>query len=310
MSKLVLGDVALHYQCLGEGEDVVLIHGLGANLAFWYMGIAKLLARRYRVISYDLRGHGRSSMPSSGYSLPYMAQDLHALLDHLCVRRAHLVGHSFGARIALYYTISYMARVTSLTVADTQIQSLQPQIRLRDWPYWQIWKRELQQQGYQALPSDSELINFRLLAHFNQLSGDFSRKALGRPNPGLSLKTRDMGQRGSARWEQLLKLTSAQQEFDDDHQLTRETLQQIVVPTLAMYGEYSHCLDSCWQMQHLIPDCQAIIVPNAGHFHPAIRPRVFTHWLFRWLFSMSAAPLERRGRRLGKMETESVDKLI
>ena len=63
MPRLAIdSDTAIHYQCLGQGEDLVLIHGLGANLAFWYMGIARRLARQYRVIMYDLRAQKTVNM--------------------------------------------------------------------------------------------------------------------------------------------------------------------------------------------------------------------------------------------------------
>jgi len=292
MSKLMLRDVALHYQTVGEGDSVVLIHGLGANLAFWYMNIARLLARRYRVIAYDLRGHGRSSMPPSGYTLPTMAEDLLQLLDHLQIYQAHLVGHSFGARVALYFSIACGSRVSSLTVVDTQVQSLQPQVRLRDWAYWPIWKSQLRQQGLQTLPADSELINFRLLAHFNQLSSEFTHGVLSTERPRLrpSLRHRDMGIKGAAQWEKLMTTTTAREELDDDHPLTADTLPRISVPTLAAYGEYSHCLPSCRGLQQLLPYCQTVIVPGVGHFFPAIKPRLFSRLLLRWLrWSVSSA---------------------
>jgi len=304
MSKLMLGDVALHYQILGEGEDVVLIHGLGANLAFWYMGIARLLARRYRVIAYDLRGHGRSSMPPSGYTLPDMGRDLLTLLDHLQIDRAHLVGHSFGARVALYFSIASGERVASLTVADTQVQSLQPAVPLCDWPYWQIWKAQLQAQGFNALPADSELINFRMLAYFNQINADFTQGALSaqgmvaspRPRLAPSLRRRDMGQKGGAQWERLLTLTGAGPELEDERSLTVEALQRISAPTLAAYGEYSHCLPSARRLQELLPNCRVVIVPGAGHFHPAVKPRLFTRLLFRWLMRETGAVWQEPGQ--------------
>jgi len=299
MAKLMLPDVALHYQCLGEGDDVVLIHGLGANLAFWYMGIARVLAQRYRVITYDLRGHGRSSMPAAGYTLPDMVRDLHSLLDHLQSPRAHIVGHSFGARVALYYAIAHSDRVASLTVADTQVQSLQAQVRLREWPYWPTWKRQLMQEGFDALPADNELITFRLLVHFNQLTGNLAQATQRNMTP--SLKRRDMGLKGSARWQQLMNTSTARDELDDDHQLTPATLRQITVPTLAMYGEYSHCLKSCKRLKELIDHCRVTIIPKAGHFHPAVKPRHFTRILRGWLLSVRALDEGRSSRLFSRI---------
>jgi len=115
-------DLVIHYESAGQGEAVVLIHGLGANLAFWFMTIGRHLAQQYRVITYDLRGHGASSITPRGYMLPNMVEDLVQLLDHLGVQRAHIVGHSFGARVALAFTILQPQRVMSLTIADTQLR--------------------------------------------------------------------------------------------------------------------------------------------------------------------------------------------
>ena len=274
---------SIHYQCIGEGENLVLIHGLGANLAFWYMGIARLLARQYRVITYDLRGHGRSSMPASGYTLPDMANDLEALLDFLGVEHAHIVGHSFGARVALYFTTSRPDRVSTLTAADTQVSCLQNQVRLADWPYWKTWKQQLHQQGFHSLPNDNEYINYQMLAHFNQLSNDFTHGALNRPRKTPSLRHRNMGNRGGERWERLMKTTSAHEDFKHDHQITIDRIKRINTPTLALFGEYSHCMESCRQMNKHISSCRVKILPEVGHFLPAIKPRLFMHTIRQFM---------------------------
>lgn len=274
MPKFVVDNVALHYQCLGEGENLLLIHGLGANLAFWYPGIASKLSQHYRVIMYDLRGHGKSDMPSSGYSLDVMTRDLYALLEHLAVERVHVVGHSFGARVALLYALLYPHQVTTLTLADTQFSCLQSKVRLREWSYWETWKQELQQQGI-PLPSEEEFITFHLLKHLNQVSAEYTQGSLAKKARRPSLKNRDMGQKGAARWEQLMQTTTAKEEFEKGELITKEDIQKIAMPTLAVYGEYSHCLPSCWQLQESIRDCQVVIQPKVGHFHPVIEPDLF-----------------------------------
>jgi len=279
----IADDNSIHYQCIGEGENLVLIHGLGANLAFWYMGIARLLARQYRVITYDLRGHGRSSMPESGYTLPDMTNDLEALLDHLDVDHAHIVGHSFGARVALYFTTTRPERVRTLTVADTQISCLQNQMRLGDWPHWKTWKRQLNEQGFHSLPRDNEYINYQMLAHFNQLSDNFTHGALNRPRKKPSLRHRNMGNRGANRWERLMNTTSAQEDFKDDHQITIDSIKNINIPTLALFGEYSHCMETCRQLNNYMDSCRVKILPEVGHFLPAIKPRLFMHTIRQFM---------------------------
>jgi pimeloyl-ACP methyl ester carboxylesterase len=261
-----------------------LIHGLGANLAFWYMGIAKEVATNFRVITYDLRGHGRSRMHESGYTLNSMGDDLDALLDHLGVTRAHIVGHSFGARVALAYTIRRPERVASITVADTQVSCLQPPVRLRDWPYWGTWKKQLIEQGHDTLPSEDEFINFRLLANFNRISRQFANGGLSSARRrGPSLRDRDMGRKGAQNWERLMSTTSAARDFENDSEITIPALRSIVAPTLMMYGEYSHCLPTCWALKELIPDSHVKLVRDAGHFHPVVKPQSFVRTLLPFL---------------------------
>lgn len=295
MPKLqIANDVSINYQCMGQGETLVLIHGLGANLAFWYMGIARLMARHYHVITYDLRGHGRSAMPATGYTLPDMADDLRALLDHLNIKSAHVVGHSFGARVALYFTTVYPQRVKTLTAADTQISSLQNQVRLGDWPHWKIWKQQLKEQGLDPLPPDDEYINFQMLSHFNKFSGEFTNGGLNQRNRAPSLKRRDMGNRGAARWEKLMSTTSAYEDFQDDHQITIASLRQINIPTLALFGEYSHCMATCQQLNYQIQSCKVKILREVGHFLPAIKPRLFMHTLRQFVLDSSNELVIRR----------------
>lgn len=103
------GNVRLRYVEAGEGEAVVLLHGfLGDIETTWIDGygdarpdVLPALARRYRTIAVDARGHGRSDKPhgSAQYGAR-MADDVVALLDHLDVARAHLVGYSMGSMVA------------------------------------------------------------------------------------------------------------------------------------------------------------------------------------------------------------------
>ena len=102
MPKVVLGNgVKIHYQQIGEGPDVVMIHGLTGNLAVWHLQIIPQLMDRFRITTYDLRGHGYSEVTPAGYTGDDMAEDLRNLLDALDIERPALVGHSYGADISL-----------------------------------------------------------------------------------------------------------------------------------------------------------------------------------------------------------------
>lgn len=107
----------LHVDDVGSGEAVVLIPGLGGSARFW-TAMTPALALRYRVISFDQRGAGRSDRPAAGpYTIEAMAGDLTAVLDHLGVGRAHLVGHSTGGVIALVMALDRPERVGKLVLS-------------------------------------------------------------------------------------------------------------------------------------------------------------------------------------------------
>jgi pimeloyl-ACP methyl ester carboxylesterase len=97
-------------------ETVVLHAGNLKDHRLWYAWVP-LLARRYRVVTLDARGHGRSSVPPRGYpwSLGGFAHDLARLLDALEIDRAHLVGETTGGLVALQFASEYPARVQTLT---------------------------------------------------------------------------------------------------------------------------------------------------------------------------------------------------
>ena len=72
--------IDLHYETAGQGEPVLLLHGLGSRSEDWQLQVPAL-AERYRVVTADMRGHGRTSKPSGPYSVPMMAADVLGLLD-------------------------------------------------------------------------------------------------------------------------------------------------------------------------------------------------------------------------------------
>ncbi len=88
--------VDLHFVDLGQGRPVVLIHGWPLSHKSWEYQLAELPKHGLRVIAYDRRGFGESSKPWNGYDYDTLADDLHALLEHLDVKDAVLVGFSMG----------------------------------------------------------------------------------------------------------------------------------------------------------------------------------------------------------------------
>jgi len=103
--------INLHYEDLGSGKPVVLIHGWPLSGASWEKQIAALLATGHRVITYDRRGFGRSTQPSSGYEYETLAEDLHKILVRLDVYDATLVGFSMGGGEVTRYLGKYASEI-------------------------------------------------------------------------------------------------------------------------------------------------------------------------------------------------------
>jgi pimeloyl-ACP methyl ester carboxylesterase len=238
-------------------------------------------------------------MPDEGYNLHRMVADLVALLDFLRIDRTDIVGHSFGARVALAFTALHPERVRNLVIADTQLGALQPPVRLSEWPYWEEWKAQLQGHGLSDLPSDDSVINYKLLAKLSHAHGNLANEGRTR----ISLHTRDMGEKGLVRWEALLAGTSADREFKDESFLAPATLETITKPALLAFGKFSHCLPTAERLLDCLPNARLIIVPGAGHFFPIVRPRFFARTVEAFLMrrETSAAPFagRRRTRRFG-----------
>jgi esterase len=111
-----LNNQHLNYQQLGQGEHIVLIHGLFGSLENLNM-VAKSLSQHYCVTSIDVRNHG-SSFHRKGMCYNELAQDVINLLDNLAIESCHILGHSMGGKIAMQIALSFSQRIKKLIVAD------------------------------------------------------------------------------------------------------------------------------------------------------------------------------------------------
>jgi len=109
---------SLYFESYGEGAPVILCHGLGGNHAIWYQQVP-VLARHYRVVTWDQRGFARSSNRSENAGPMAAVKDLRALLDHLKIESAHLIGQSMGGWAVLGFALDQPERTQSLVLADT-----------------------------------------------------------------------------------------------------------------------------------------------------------------------------------------------
>lgn len=112
MPTLALDGRELYYEVAGEGPPVVLVHSAIADSSLWDAQV-EALAPRFRVVRYDVAGFGRSPLHPGPLS---NVADLHALVEHLGLGQAAVVGNSFGARIALEYSLAHPDAVRRLVL--------------------------------------------------------------------------------------------------------------------------------------------------------------------------------------------------
>jgi non-heme chloroperoxidase len=108
--------IHLYYEDHGSGHPVILIHGYPLSSASWEKQVPALLAAGYRVISYDRRGFGKSSQPTTGYNYDTFAEDLRKLVTHLKLKGFTLVGFSMGGGEVARYVGRYGSKDVSKTV--------------------------------------------------------------------------------------------------------------------------------------------------------------------------------------------------
>ena len=109
-------NIDLYYEDHGSGQPVVLIHGYPLNGASWERQVPVLLKAGHRVITYDRRGFGKSSQPTTGYNYDTFAEDLHKLIAHLGLREFALVGFSMGGGEVARYIGKYGSKGVSKAV--------------------------------------------------------------------------------------------------------------------------------------------------------------------------------------------------
>lgn len=106
----------LNYKVFGEGEPVVILHGMFGTLDNWQT-IAKKLAEHFMVFIVDLRNHGRSPH-SEDFSYTIMAEDVSEFMEEHWIYNAHIVGHSMGGKVAMQLATEYPEKVNKLVVVD------------------------------------------------------------------------------------------------------------------------------------------------------------------------------------------------
>ena len=101
----------------GRGCPMLLLHGLASHCGIWDL-VAPILARRARVIALDLRGHGASAKPDSGYDFDTVAMDVIGFCRVIGLRNPLVAGHSWGGNVAVHLAANYPAQFSRLVMVD------------------------------------------------------------------------------------------------------------------------------------------------------------------------------------------------
>jgi pimeloyl-ACP methyl ester carboxylesterase len=118
-SDIKVDGVRIHFRVEGQGDPVVLVHGLGGDHLSWRGPVLEMLRRRHMVISMDLRGHGRSTAGKATYTTKLFAADVAMLLEHLNVAAASVVGISMGGAVAMLLAARCPGLVGRLVLVNT-----------------------------------------------------------------------------------------------------------------------------------------------------------------------------------------------
>jgi len=268
MPKIAANGIQMHYIAAGEGEDVILLHGFLGNLAVWHLYMMPILRREYRVTTYDLRGHGYSELTPTGYSSRNMAEDLLALMDAMGIQKAALMGHSFGADIALYFALKHPDRVSKILALEPGLAALVLDRKNPDWVGWSAWVTKLEECGL-TIPEEKKTDVLYLL----QLSLE-TPKFYG-PARGLPRNREPL--------LKLLRETTLIDDYETVDELTLDALEKIHTPVLLVYGDKSHFLSSWEPIKKRLPNAHSVLLPGGEHFGPLEMPELLTQTTLRFL---------------------------
>lgn len=118
MPFITANNIKLYYKTYGHGQPLVLISGIKADHQNW-LTILDELSKYFEVIVFDNRSTGQSSSPKPGYTIEAMADDVAALIDHLDLKKPHIVGHSLGGTIAQMLAKKYPEKIGKIVLANT-----------------------------------------------------------------------------------------------------------------------------------------------------------------------------------------------
>jgi pimeloyl-ACP methyl ester carboxylesterase len=260
---VIAGNTKLHYVDSGTGRPVVMIHGNAGDLHDFEFGALDLLAREYHAIAFDLPGHGRSKMPHQAKgTIQEQAVTLHEAFTSLGIRNPILVGHSWGAAIALAYALLYPHDISALVLLSPAAYA----DHRHDTPAGFLLRVPLL--GHICIALLKPILGRRLLKQ--ALKDAFSPDPV--PNDYLDS--------AAAVWlerKHLEAFIKSDGTVDQSLQELSPLYRKILAPVIIVTGDSDLAVSpeqSAFSLHKAIVNSQLIVVPHAGHQIPQIHPEV------------------------------------
>lgn len=226
----------------GRGEPVLLIHGYTTNTERQWVqsGVFPALSEKYRVISLDARGHGKSAKPHDRAAYgPEMGRDLIRLMDHLNIRRAHIAGYSMGAHIVAQLAVMQPDRFVTLTLGGAAGRlgwTVEDQRRV-DEESAEMDQGLLRSQFLRLWPKD------RPPPTEAEIRADSERRLAGQDPRALAAVRRS----------------------NPDQVITLQALSAIPMPTLGIVGTADPYLRDFERLKAAMPTLDLVTIPGASH---------------------------------------------
>ena len=269
-TKVMVGDVELHYIEQGQGEPLILLHGGQGDYRSWPKQI-EAFASRYRVISYSRRYHypNANQLTSTNHSALIDAKDLAGLIAALKLGPVHLVGTSYGAFTALAFAIDHPELVRSMALNEPPVLQWATSTARGTELYREFMTTIHEPAGKLFAAGDNE---GAMRIFINRFDGPGAFDSL----PAERRKT-VMQNAG------FFKVVTASS--DPFPNLSREKVGRLFMPVMLIRGEHTKELDIVVseELSSVIPSVHKVIIPQAGHGSPRQNPSAFNAAVLEFL---------------------------